>query len=349
MSSFEHHQKILVVGPAWVGDMVMAQALFICLKQRDQNTSIDVVAPRATLPLVARMPQVDAGLLQDINHGELRLSDRYRIGKSLRMECYEQAIVLPNSFKSALLPWFARIPQRTGWRGEFRFGLLNDLRYLDEEKLPLMVQRFCALAQNDNAPGKVTSPQPELVVDRDNLNRLLTTLNLNTARPVVGLCPGAEYGAAKQWPAKYYAAVADHYISNNGQVWIFGSQQDSEMAGGIVDAVARENRSACIDLTGKTSLVDAVDLIAQTACVVTNDSGLMHVSAALRRPLVVIYGSSSPGFTPPLSDVAKIMSLHLDCSPCFRRECPLGHTDCLHKLYPEQVIEVMDELVARQN
>lgn len=342
-------RKILVIAPAWVGDMVMAQSLLIHLKELYPSVSIDVVAPRATLTLLDRMPQVDEALLLDIGHGQLLLGDRYRVGKSLRQKHYDQAIVLPNSLKSALLPWFANIPLRTGWKGEYRYGLLNDLKYLDKSRLPLMVQRFCALATKDPGHQEIKAPRPALSVNKANLYRLLKSLNLDTSRPVLGLCPGAEYGAAKQWPAKYYAAITDHYINKGGQVWLFGSKGDATVGTQIKNTVSAVNGNACIDLTGKTDLLDAVDLISQTTCVVTNDSGLMHVAAALNRPMVVIYGSSSPEFTPPLSDIAAIASLELDCSPCFKRDCPLGHTNCLQRLYPQQVIKILDGLIAERN
>lgn len=352
MSASENQKKqrkILIIAPAWIGDMVMAQSLLIHLKELYQSVCIDVVAPRATLALVDRMPQVDEGLLLDIGHGQLLLGDRYRVGKSLRQKRYDQAIVLPNSLKSALIPWFANIPVRTGWKGEFRYGLLNDLKYLDKNRLPLMVQRFCALATNDMGDQEVETPRPALSVDEDNLNRLLKSMNLDTRRPVLGLCPGAEYGVTKQWPANYYAAIADHYINKGGQVWIFGSKGDAGVGAQISNTVSAVNRNACVDLTGKTALVDVIDLISQTTCVVTNDSGLMHVAAALNRPLVVIYGSSSPEFTPPLTDSAAIASLKLNCSPCFKRDCPLGHTNCLHQLYPQQVTKILDGLIAEPN
>jgi heptosyltransferase-2 len=341
-------RKILVVAPAWVGDMVMAQSLLLRLKELYQPLSIDVLAPRATLPLLDRMVQVDNGLPLDIGHGQLLLRKRYRTGKALRQTNYDQAIVLPNSFKSALVPWFGKIPVRTGWKGEFRYGLLNDLRHLDKSRLPLMVQRFCALATRDEGCHVKETPVPALSVDEANLGRLLASLQLNLDRPVLGLCPGAEYGTAKQWPARYYAAVANHFINEGGQVWIFGSKGDVPVGQEIISTVSAKHRSACLDLTGKTELVDVVDLISQTNCIVSNDSGLMHISAALNRPMVVIYGSSSPEFTPPLSNNAEIASVELDCSPCFKRDCPFGHTDCLRQLYPERVIELLACLVVEE-
>jgi heptosyltransferase-2 len=297
------------------------------------------------------MPEINKGILLDIQHGQLAISERYRVGKSLRSTEYDQVFVLPNSFKSALLPFFARIPLRTGWKGESRYGLLNDLRYLDKHKLPLMVQRFCDLADVAGKPEEYDgqTPPPALSTDTENLAGLMHLLQLDTEKPVLGLCPGAEYGPAKQWPARYYAKLADHHIRQGGQVWIFGSAGDIKVGEQIESGIAAEARSSCVNLTGKTSLLDVIDLISRTSYVVTNDSGLMHIAAALNRPVVVIYGSSSAGFTPPLSDQAESVSLGLECSPCFKRECPLGHTNCLQQLKPEQVVEVLDKLNAAVN
>ncbi len=336
-------RRKLVIAPAWVGDMVMAQSLFIMLKELDTDASIDVIAPPSTVSLAQRMPQIDQAYLLRSGHGQLSLAERYRLGKSLRQRDYQQSFVLPNSFKSALIPWFAGIPLRTGWQGEYRLGLLNDLRQLDKDKLPLMVERFCALAIPDGSLTGLRTPQPALTVDPQNLSRLLDEYQLTRSGPVLALCPGAEYGPAKQWPARSFARVAESCIDLGGRAWLFGSGADQEIAREIVQELPKGKRQHCVDLTGKTSLLDAVDLLSVTALVVTNDSGLMHIAAALQRKLVVIYGSTSPAFTPPLSEQAKILSLELDCSPCFKRRCPLGHTNCLNQLGPSLVTPLLEQ------
>jgi heptosyltransferase-2 len=333
--------KILIIGPSWVGDMVMAQGLFRCLLELHPQARIDVLAPAWTRELLARMPEVNRALDLPLAHGELGLRKRWRLGKALRAEHYEQAIVLPNSFKSALLPLFAKIPRRTGWRGEARGWLLNDCRVLDKQTYPLMLERFVALAY---AAGEVLPkilPKPALKVEETHLPALLESLALNTQRAPVVFCPGAEFGPAKQWPETHFAEVADVLISAGKQVWVMGSARDADIAGRILEAVDAENRQYCINLAGRTSIGEAIDLMSLAEQVLSNDSGLMHIAAALGRKLVVIYGSTSSKFTPPLSDDVRVLSLGLDCSPCFKRECPLGHLDCLKKLQASMVIDTM--------
>ena len=336
--------KILIIGPSWVGDMVMAQSLFISLKQIVPDAEIHVLAPGWCKALLEHMPQVSRAIEMTIGHGELAIGRRRALASSLKQENYDQAIVLPNSFKSTLIPWFADIPVRTGWRGEARSWLLNDCRVLDKQSYPLMVERFIALAHPDKANLPSPLPRPSLEVSTEAFTPLLEKLSLDTQKPVLILCPGAEFGEAKKWPASGYAAVASHWISQIGQVWIMGSANDSKDAKKIINALPEQSVRHCVDLTGKTSLGEAIDLMSCATRVISNDSGLMHIAAALERPQVVIYGSTSPTFTPPLADKVGIVSLGLACSPCFKRICPLGHTNCLKLLEPEQVIRSLHEL-----
>lgn len=326
--------RILIVAPSWVGDMVMAQSLFIRLKQLYPDSIIDVLAPAWVLPLVQHMPQIRSGLANPFGHGQLRLAERFRFARSLKHH-YDWAIVLPNSLKSALIPWLAGIPKRTGFIGELRYGLLNDARKLDKAAIPLMVERFALLAE---APGHTLSrpvPAPQLhIMPAENI-AAREELGLHDPRPVIALCPGAEYGPAKRWPVSHFAQLADRLGEQGYQMWIFGSGKDAELGTGI----AAQSHASCINLCGKTSLNQALALMNAATHVFTNDSGLMHVAAALGKPLTAIYGSSSPQFTPPLSEQAHIVSLNLSCSPCFRRECPLGHTNCLKQLNPERILQ----------
>lgn len=337
--------KILIVGPSWVGDMVMAQTLFIALRDRDPDAQIDVLAPEWSRPILERMPQVRKTLAMPIGHGSLQLGVRRQLGRQLKQEKYEQAIVLPNSWKSALVPFFAGIPERTGWRGEMRYGLLNDIRLLDKSRYPLMIERFIALAHK---PGKALSkplPRPDLVVDAENVKACLKSYSLGLNKPVLALCPGAEFGEAKRWPTNHYATVAQHKINEGWQVWLFGSGKDHEVAEQIKGQLAENAQEHCLNLAGETSLADAVDLMSVADAVVSNDSGLMHIAAALGRPLVVVYGSSSPDFTPPLNDQVKVLRTGIECSPCFKRECPLGHLKCLKDLSAQTVLDGMQELL----
>ena len=339
-------KKILIVGPSWVGDMVMAQALFITLKQQQPDCSIDVLAPDWSLPILERMPEVRKGIAMPVGHGKLNLGMRIDLAAKLEAEQYDQAILLPNSLKSALVPWLAKIPHRTGWRGEMRYGLLNDIRLLKKSAYPLMVRRFVALAHKPFAPLPDDLPRPSLVVDASRVDDLLQRYGFNQ-QPFIALCPGAEFGPAKRWPENHYAEVARSYIDRGWQVALFGSANDIAVIESIIALLPEDQQSACIDLAGETELAEAVDILSAASAVVSNDSGLMHVAAALARPMAVIYGSTSPDFTPPLSDNVAIEKLDVECGPCFKRECPLNDNQmhCLKNLSPQRVITALDALL----
>ncbi len=325
--------KILVVAPSWVGDTMLAQPLFTRLKQRHAGCRIDVFAPRSTEALLRLMPEVHDVIVNPFPHGALEIGARMRAGRQLRETGYDQVIVLPNSFKSALAPFFASIPLRTGVLGEMRYGLLNDARKLDKHKLPLMVERFAQLAEDPMHPVHRPIARPQLQVSEEQRQRVLQTLSLSLDRPVAVFCPGAEYGPAKRWPIAYFAELAQQAEERGYAVWIVGSPKDKEIGDKIV-ALGNPN---CRNLCGETDLAEAIALLSCAALVVTNDSGLMHVAAALDRPMLALYGSSTPKFTPPLSDKAQILKLDLPCSPCFKRVCPLGHFNCMVQLSPQLV------------
>ena len=330
----EKSKSILIVGPAWIGDMVMAQSLFITLKQRFPNCEIDVVAPAWSKPLLARMPEVRAAVTLPLGHGDFGFGARRRLGHLLRGR-YDRAIILPRSWKSALVPYFAGIPRRTGYRGEWRYGLLNDRRKLDKSVLIQTVQRYVALGleRGDSLPPPI--PKPALRVDSQNQKSLLDKLALKVNVPIVALMPGAEYGPSKRWPIDRYGELAKRLLAAGKQVWVFGSVREQSLG----EEITRIAGNHIVNLTGSTRLEDVVDLLALAEVAVTNDSGLMHIAAAVGVKLVAIYGSSSPDYTPPLSDQAEIVYLRLECSPCFQRECPLGHTNCLNHVSVDEVIK----------
>lgn len=335
--------RILIVGPSWVGDMVMAQTLFQCLKQRHADCQIDVLAPDWSRPILERMPEVRRALSFPFGHGVFDLAGRRKIGKSLAGQ-YDQAILLPNSLKSALVPFFAGIPLRTGWRGEMRYGLLNDIRTLDKQRYPLMIERFMALAYAPGAALAQPYPRPRLEIDPLSREKALAKFGLELDRPVLALCPGAEFGEAKRWPAEHYAAVADAKIRAGWQVWLFGSKNDHPVGETIREELIPGLQEEAVNLAGETSLAEAIDLMSCADAVVSNDSGLMHVAAALNRPLVAVYGSTSPQFTPPLAEQVEIVRLGLDCSPCFERTCRFGHYNCLRDLQPQPVLDALQRL-----
>ena len=339
----ESKRKYLIIGPSWIGDMVMAQSLFITLKQMYPDCEIDVVSPEWSLPVLERMPQVRRGITLPVSHGHFSLATRYRLGRSLRNKQYTHAIILPRSWKSALVPFFAGVPVRTGYRGEVRYGLLNDVRKLNTAILIQTVQRYVAHAyqasEYKHVPPRV--PYPELRWNKANSDKLLESFGLDLERPVVGFMPGAEYGPAKQWPVGYYAELASLLVKHGYQVWVFGSDKDKVLG----SEVARRLSDGVHDLCGKTHLVDVVDLMACAEQVVCNDSGLMHIAAAMDVKVVVIYGSSTPDYTPPLTDSVEILYRKRPCSPCFARECRYGHYNCLTKI---SVDAVFNKIVSRE-
>jgi len=328
-------RRYLIVGPSWIGDMVMAQSLFITLKQQYPHCQIDVLAPAWSLPVLKRMPQVSEGISADVAHGEFSFFKRRELGRSLKQKKYTHAIVIPRSWKSALVPFFAGVPLRTGYRGEMRYGLLNDIRTLDKNVLTQTVQRYVAHAYADNPAEPPSIPYPALQVDAQNQQKLRQEFGLKLERPVVAMMPGAEYGPAKQWPLAYYRELAQALVEKGWQVWLLGSEKD-RAAGEEISTMENIH-----NLCGRTQLVDTIDLLAMARSVVSNDSGLMHVAAAVGVEVNVIYGSSTPDYTPPLTndDKKNIFYLGLECSPCFKRVCPLGTTACLYNIKYSDVMQ----------
>jgi heptosyltransferase II len=323
---------ILIVGPSWVGDMVMAQALFKLLKTRRPGIPLDVLAPAWSLPIIARMPEIRKGVVSPAGHGEVALRKRWQLGRSLQREAYQQAIVLPRSLKAALIPWFAGIRTRTGFRGEMRFHLINDMHEFDERRLDQTVKRFLALGLAPEEPLPEV-PMPELAVSLEHQRAVIDRLELSTDRPVVAVMPGAEYGPAKCWPLHYFASLAEMLSRDGYTVWVLGSARDTP-AGQTIAASGH-----AVNLCGRTGLEDVIDLLGFCEQAVSNDSGLMHIAAAVGTRVVALYGSTSPDFTPPLTENAVLHYLGIECSPCFQRECPLGHFRCLREILPQAVLQ----------
>jgi len=324
--------RFLIVGPSWVGDMVMAQSLFKTLQYLEPDAVIDVLAPGWSVPIIERMPEVHRGIALPAGHGEFALGKRRKLGHSLRGEQYDRALILPRSFKSALVPWFAKVPKRTGFRGEMRFGLLNDIRPLDKSVLDQTVKRFVALGLPEGELPQAL-PQPELIIDAANQQQLVDAHQLDLSRPVIAMMPGASYGPAKCWPLEYYSELASRLVAENYAVWVLGSAGDKP-AGELIANGNSKVRNLC----GETKLEDTVDLLALCGKAVTNDSGLMHVAAAAGVHVVAMYGSSTPAYTPALTSKKTIHYLELECSPCFKRECPLGHLNCLRDISVDTIL-----------
>jgi heptosyltransferase-2 len=326
-------EGILVIGPRWVGDMVMAQCLLSALRERYPTAPIDVMAPAWAAPLISRMPEARDRIDAPFKPGEFGLADRFRVGRSLRGR-YDRAYVLPGSWKSALVPFFAGIPHRVGFLREMRFGLLNAIVPLPKERKRKTAEMFHLLA------GGGAFRPPHLSIDAGNQAVLLAAHGLE-AGGYAALMPGAEFGPAKRWPEDKYAALARHFAERGLRTILLGSAKDREVGAAITTLVPE-----VIDLTGETRLEDAIDLLGGARIAVANDSGLMHVAAAVGVPVVGVYGSTSYENTPPLTDRRELVSLHLSCSPCHKRECPLGHLDCLKTLDVPLVSAAADRLLA---
>ena len=327
-------ERILIVAPSWIGDAILSEPLVALLREPLEPQIVDVLAPPWCAPVYARMRGVRSIIENPVGHRELKLGARRALARSLLANGYTRAFILPNSFKSALIPWIARIPRRTGYVGEARRLLLTDARRLDRRAYPRLVDRFVALAAQ---PGELapTLPVPVLVPNAANAANAMRALGLATHRPVAVFCPGAEYGPAKRWPTEHFVTLARRLIDSGYAVWLIGSPNDRPAADPIAAAVP-DVRNAC----GRTDLGTAIDLLALASVVVSNDSGLMHAAAAVGRPLVALFGSSSPDYTPPLSSLAQVAKIDIACSPCFQRVCPLGHFKCMRELSPNVVYDL---------
>ena len=309
MLSGGHELNILVVGPSWVGDMVMSQSLLLRLKADNPECSIDVLAPDWCRPVLERMPEVNRAIAMPVGHGALQWGIRKEVAKKLSENNYDQSIILPNSLKSALVPWMAKIAKRTSWRGEMRYGLVNDMRKLDKTAFPLMVQRYIALAEVEKDSAEQLKPllRPCLSVDIEQQQAVFEQFELRD--DVIAFCPGAEFGPAKRWPHFHFAKLASLLIAQGKQIVCLGSAKDTVAIEQIKDLLSDEERIHFVDVSGKTSLTQAIDILAKASAIVSNDSGLMHIGAAVNTPMLALYGPTSPGFTPPLSDQAEVIRL----------------------------------------
>ena len=339
--------NILVIGPSWVGDMMMSHALYQQLKVQYPDCQIDVMAPDWCRQLLARMPEVRKAISMPIGHGAFCLGERFQLGKLLRNQ-YDMAIVLPNSLKSAFIPLFAKIPVRRGWKGESRYFLLNDLR-ANKNDYPMMVQRYVALAfekgkvpMAQNLPLLYPYLQTQAVEIEVTKAKFSQLLNQAENRLAIGFCPGAEFGPAKRWPHYHYAKLAEMLIEKGYSVQLFGSKKDQEAGEQIRQSLPENLQPYCLNLAGLTDLNQAVDLIADCVAVVSNDSGLMHIAAALNKPLIALYGPTSPAYTPPLSPNAEVIRLIEGGLIKIRKgETAEGYHQSLIDIQPEMVMEAL--------
>jgi len=336
--------KILVVGPSWVGDSVMAQTLYKRIKKELPSSQIDVISPHWSLALLERMPEVCKKIVSPFSHGETKLLERYRLGQGLKKENYDRAIVLTNSLKSSLIPYFARIGVRTGWLGEFRYGLINDIRSSKKLKKSLMVEKFAALSLCEENYSIENLTFPELEINFANQRNFLEEFSIDYSKNTMAICPGAEFGPSKRWPAEYYAEIAKFYVNEGWNVLCIGSKNDEEIGIEIGSLNNLRSNESFINLIGKTSLQDAIDILAFTEKVVTNDSGLMHIAAAVKTPLVALFGPSSPEYTPPLISKKKILRKTQGYEKVRYGSNEKGYHQSLLDIKPEEVLNALEEL-----
>lgn len=328
--------RTLVISPNWIGDAVMAQPLLRLLHEKHPERAIDVLAPPPVAPVWRQMREVDSVIETPFRHGALQLKERWKLARVLRRRAYCEAYVLPNTLKFALLPWLAGIPRRIGYKGESRYGLINVMHFDDAAAPRPMVAFYAALAQPPAASPATGLPRPELTMRAEQISAVCARVGLELDRPLIVFAPGAEFGAAKRWPAGHFAELAGTVLkaAPRAQVALLGSPNERDVC---TEIAARVKHAGVFNLAGATALAEAFALIARADAVVSNDSGLLHVASALNRPVIALYGPTDPDHAPPFSDVARALSLRLACAPCRQRECPLGHQDCMVKLGPDMV------------
>lgn len=342
--------KILIIGPSWIGDMMMSHSLYRLLKNQYFNIKIDVLAQQWCHKILYLMPEVNKVIILPLNHGEISLRKRYIIGKNLKKVGYDIAYILPNSFKSALIPFFAEIKQRIGWRGEMRYGLINDLRKLNTKKLPLMVDRYLALADRNFISGvkndKLFFP-PKIAINHFTQNKIKQKFNIVNHNLMIGFCYGAENNLSKCWPHYHYASLAKLLISDGYQIIFLGSNKDLIQSKKIFSLFNDIEKKHCINLSGKTDLIEVSTLISNCNAIVSNDSGLMHIAAALNVPLIALYGPTSPSFTPPITKKAIVIQSDLQNKNIFSKIQYKNYDYRLININPYYVYETIKILLKK--
>ena len=324
-------EKFLIIAPSWIGDLIIAQSLLKYLKEEYLNCQIDMVVRPELTELAKMMPEVKDVYPLDIRHKELGLIKRYVLAKKIKKHLYSTSIILPNSFKSAIVPWLANIPHRIGYNRELRLFLLNKKYSLIKHK-DSMVNRYLKLADGSYSDRI----RPSLLINRDLSELIGRKYLINNSKKNIVLCPEAEYGSAKRWPADKWIQLTNFYKEKNYNVYFLGKNKSLE-----TEYQSILKKDSAISLLGKTSLEEAAYLLSLADLVITNDSGLMHIAASVDTNLISIFGSSSPFYTPPLmkNQFGEVIYKALTCSPCFKKECPLKHLNCLNDISAEEILD----------
>ena len=324
-------EKFLIIAPSWIGDLIISQSLLKYLKKEYPNCQIDMIVRPELTNLAKMMPEVKNIYPLDIKHKEFGLIKRHILAKEIKKHLYSTSIILPNSFKSAIIPWLANIPIRIGYNRELRLFLLNKKYSLIKHK-DSMVNRYLKLA--DGSYSDVI--RPSLLINGDSSKLISRKYLINNSKKNIVLCPEAEYGSAKRWPINKWMQLANFYKEKDYNVYFLGKNKSLE--------IKYQNilkKDSIISLLGKTSLEEAAYILSIVDLVVTNDSGLMHIAASVNTNLISIFGSSSPFYTPPLmkDQFGEVIYKALTCSPCFKRECPLQHLNCLNNISSEEILD----------
>jgi heptosyltransferase-2 len=322
---------ILIVPYMWIGDFVRCHTVIKLLKQQSPSAAIDVLTTSMVAPLLDYMPGVRKGVVVDLPRRRLAFKHHRALARRLRTESYAQALIMPRTWKSALAPSLAGIPRRTGFIGEGRFGLINDLRF-GERRLPRMADRCAMLALPKGEAAPAQWPLPELKVSAPERASWRQRLGLTSdGRPVVALAPGA-VGPSKRWPAASYTALARRLVAEGNWIWVIGGPNERELAAEIADGADIR------DLTGP-DLRNAILALAEANVAVSNDSGLLHVAAALGTPAIGIFGPTSAWHWAPLNPIAAVIETEgdLPCRPCHKPVCRLGHHRCMRDISVDRV------------
>ena len=338
----EDRRPILLVPYMWIGDFVRCHSVVRVLKARFPHRPVDMLATPLTAPLANHMPGVRKAVISELPRSRLALARQWRLARALSAEGYGSALVLPRTWKSALLPWLAGIPQRTGFVGEARLLLLNDRRR-GERKLERMVERCVTLALPRDAPMPDPIPPPRLIVRMQDALAWRTANDIDLRQPAVALAPGS-VGSAKRWTVEGYGAVAAALAQQGIAAWILGGPAEKELAAEIV----RRSGGSARDFTGP-ALRHAIMGLATARAAVSNDSGLMHVSAALGIPTHGIFGPTDPWLWGPLNPLAGIIETQteLPCRPCHQPVCRLVHHRCMRDIPADAVLGALAKTLAR--
>ena len=331
---------VLIIPYMWIGDFVRGHSVVRVLKERWPNRPVDLLTTSLCAPLVDYMPGVRRGIVWDLPRGRLALAKQWALAKQFREAHYGTALVMPRTWKSAIAPALAALPQRTGFVGEVRFGLINDWRW-GERAMPRFIDKNAALALPANAPlPKQEWPVPQLVVPADQVAAWRAANGLG-ASAAIALAPGS-VGASKRWT--YYADAARMFSERGLNVWVVGGPGEKAIAADIV----RVGGPLVRDLTG-TDLRNGIMAMAAAKLVISNDSGLMHIAAAIGTPTMGIFGPTSPYHWMPLNGLAATVKRPTDlpCQPCHRPICTANDHHCMRDIAASDVVNIAQDVMAK--